>query len=182
MEKFCKTDAHNLWWITLVKPIYRNERGNHLITVLIKDQWAVKTDGARIHAALISRPVRDGCYHVIKRSRSKMWIIRDESIPLSDWPEWIVKSIFPIHDEKTCTRIFMISANGAAYKLAQYGVMLNLTFLQDVFRDKWNYDWVKYPVISYEKEDTHNPIIFQAPDERLAVIMQMRKDEIQIGH
>ena len=175
MEKFCKTDAHNLWWITLVKPIYRNERGNHLITVLIKDQWAVKTDGSRIHGALISRPVRDGCYHVIKRSRSKMWIIRDESIPLSDWPEWD-KGIFPKHND--FDEINLYAANQAAYRLANKGVLVNLNYLIDVFRDGCNYDWQVYNGVDYKSDTAYAPIIFKAGDDRLAVIMPMTKDGV----
>jgi hypothetical protein len=162
-----KNEAKWLWWVTVIKAP-ANEYRPHIITVLIRDQWVVKTDGSRIHAVLLDRPkpVPDGCYHVIKRSKRKMILVRDPDMDVKKvWPDWI--KVFPKHEEHRDDHYGDLNSLIFAI-MHDAEIRVNTNFIHDLFKIRYDYFfWYRY------QNDADNKLVF-ANENRLAIIMPMR--------
>ena len=154
-----KNEAKWLWWVTIVKKP---------ATVLIRDQWVIKSDGARLHAALLDRPkpVRDGCYHVIKCSQRKMVLVRDSDLDEKEvWPDWI--KLFPGHEDKRDE--YYDNPNPLIFDIMHDAeIRVNTKFIHDLFKiDNDYFFWHRY------QNNPDDKLIFSNKN-RVAIIMPLR--------
>jgi hypothetical protein len=88
-------DCQSIYWVTAVRGP-SDDRRIHIRTVAVKNQLAMKTDGSRIHLALMERKMPDGLYYILKRRKGRVELVYEPDIPIEkNWPD--IKKVFPAH-------------------------------------------------------------------------------------
>jgi len=169
-------DHQGLYWTTAIKPQHSSDNCPHIKYLAIKDYFAVKTDGSRIHAYMLNqyKPDMNGFYLIVKRTKREIILARDDDYDVNDYPDW--ESLFP--GNKKFELFNMVQKKDyPEFIYTNLVTQLKEQIIKfDYIKDLFCIDNMLLDQIYYEKYTVDNNGFRFKSDNKLAAIMPVQKN------